>query len=323
MYPEEPLIVAQGIGKNYGAFEAIADVSFSIDTGDIVGFLGPNGAGKTTILRILTGYHLPSKGDVHINSLDVYEDLQQIKKTVGYLPENVPLYSDLSVKEYLNFIAGARGMAGKEKRINMERVVAECGLEEVFERSIDRISKGYRQRVGFAQAIIHNPPVLILDEPTNGLDPNQIIEFRELIKRLGREKTVILSTHILQEAETICNSVLILNKGTIVGQGTAESIERELRGETSIALTLKAGNDLNFNQALTRIPSLRRIKRRECLSDGNISLTIALEPDVDGGEILFDWAIAEQVKILSMQQERFNLEDIFVQLTGESDDRNA
>jgi len=205
------MIEASNLGKRYGTLEAVRGVSFSINPGEVVGLLGPNGAGKTTIMKILTCYMFPSSGSATVNGWDIFERPLEIKKLVGYLPENAPLYTDLNVLEYLSFMAESRSLKGNAKTERIEWAVEECGLKSVVYRSIDTISKGFRQRTGLAQAILHDPEILVLDEPTTGLDPNQIIEIRELIKRLGKEKTVILSTHILQEVEATCGRVLILN----------------------------------------------------------------------------------------------------------------
>ena len=218
------MIEAENLVKRYGPFEAVKGVSFRIDQGQVVGLLGPNGAGKTSIMRILTCYHFPTEGTARVDSHDVVAQPRRVRESVGYLPENAPLYEDMKVREYLGFIADARGMGGTLRRDRMEMVTATCGLSPVFGREIRRLSKGYRQRVGLAQAILHDPAVLVLDEPTSGLDPNQIVEIRSLIKSLGEKKTVILSTHILQEVEALCRRVLIMNAGRLVAQGTPDEI---------------------------------------------------------------------------------------------------
>jgi ABC-2 type transport system ATP-binding protein len=222
------MIEAENLIKRYGRFEAVKGVSFRIDQGQVVGLLGPNGAGKTSIMRILTCYHFPTEGTARVDSHDVVSQPYRVRRAVGYLPENAPLYDDMKVREYLGFVADARGLTGARRRERTEMVVATCGLSPVFGREIRRLSKGYRQRVGLAQAILHDPPVLVLDEPTSGLDPNQIVEIRTLIRNLGERKTVVLSTHILQEVEALCRSVLIMNAGKLVAQGTPDEIARRL-----------------------------------------------------------------------------------------------
>jgi ABC-2 type transport system ATP-binding protein len=222
------MIEADNLVKRYGEFEAVKGVSFRVEQGQVVGLLGPNGAGKTSIMRILTCYHFPTEGSARVDSRDVVAEPRAVRQVVGYLPENAPLYDDMKVREYLGFVADVRGLSGARRRERTEAVVSTCGLAEVFGREIRRLSKGYRQRVGLAQAILHDPSVLVLDEPTSGLDPNQIVEIRSLIRSLGEKKTVVLSTHILQEVEALCRRVLIMNAGRLVAQGTPDEIARGL-----------------------------------------------------------------------------------------------
>ena len=222
------MIEVSGFSKNYGSFEAVKDVSFSVGSAEVLGFLGPNGAGKTTVMKALAGCHYPSGGEVLIGGISVEDEPEETKKLVGYLPENNPLYGDLTPDEYLDFIASARLLSGEKKREAVNRALSLCCLEDRRKQRIGSLSKGYRQRLGLAQAIVHDPPVLILDEPTSGLDPNQIIEIRSLIRELGKSKTVILSTHILNEVEALCSKLIILNEGRIIAQGTLEEIAHNL-----------------------------------------------------------------------------------------------
>ena len=222
------MIEVRNLCKSYGGFEAVKNISFSVESAEVLGFLGPNGAGKTTIMKILAGCHYPSCGEVRINGVSVEDDPVETKKITGYLPENNPLYGDLTTEEYLDFAASARLLSGQEKKRAIDRVISLCSLGEHRNRLIESLSKGYRQRLGLAQAIIHDPPVLVLDEPASGLDPNQIIEMRLLVRELGKKKTVILSTHILSEVEAVCSRVLILDKGKIAAQGTLEEIAQTL-----------------------------------------------------------------------------------------------
>jgi len=223
------MIEVKNLSKKYGDFEAVRDVSFSVGRAEVLGFLGPNGAGKTTIVKTLTGYHYPSDGQVKIDGICVEEDPVAIKTRIGYLPESVPLYGDMTPEEYLYFAASARLLPKGERRSAVDRAIDACGLEGAAKKQrIESLSKGYKQRAGLAQAIIHDPPILILDEPTSGLDPNQIIEMRTLIRELGKRKTVILSTHILSEVEAVCSRLIILNKGRIAAQGTPEEIALSL-----------------------------------------------------------------------------------------------
>lgn len=310
------MIEVTNLGKRYGALEAVKGVTFSIHTGEVVGLLGPNGAGKTTIMKILTCFMYPSSGTAVINGHDIFGDPLAIKQSVGYLPENAPLYSDLNVMEYLEFIADSRSLAGGLKKERIEQVIGECGLESVVYRGIGAISKGFRQRTGLAQAIIHNPQILILDEPTTGLDPNQIIEIRQLIKRLGKEKTVILSTHILQEVEATCSRVLILNEGQIVAQGTTEEINREMRGEVLLNLTLTGGRP-PAAAALGALQGVREVLKEEEAAAGRFQLSLSLEPESGVEERIFDWAVAAGYRIVGMVPQRLSLEELFIKLTRE------
>ncbi len=308
------MIEASNLGKSYGTLEAVRGVNFSINPGEVVGLLGPNGAGKTTIMKILTCYMFPSFGTATVNGWDIFERPLEIKKLVGYLPENAPLYTDLNVLEYLSFMAESRSLKGNAKTERIERAIEECGLQSVVYRGIDTISKGFRQRTGLAQAIVHNPEILILDEPTTGLDPNQIIEIRELIKRLGKEKTVILSTHILQEVEATCRRVLILNEGQIVAKGSPEEINREMKGEVLLDLLLKGDRE---PAGVDRVPGVRDLLKRSSPAKGLHQLQIALLPESGAEEAVFDWAVKEGYKILSMVPKRLSLEELFIKLTRE------
>lgn len=311
---ELPVIEAQGLSKSYGPVEAVRDVSFWVGAGEIVGLLGPNGAGKTTIMKILTCYLFPSRGTARVNGHDVFEAPLAVKECVGYLPESAPLYPDLTVKEYLGFIADARRLSGPVRRERTDWVIDECGLGAVVNRGIDELSKGFRQRTGLAQALLHDPRILILDEPTSGLDPHQIVEIRELIKRLGREKTVILSTHILQEVEATCNRIFILNQGRIVAQGTREEIEGTLKGEVQLDVTFKGAAAAALS-GLDRLAGVRKVVTVRALSADTAAVRLSLAPDGGAEERVFDWAVSRGLKILAMVPQRLSLEDIFITLT--------
>jgi ABC-2 type transport system ATP-binding protein len=308
------MIEASNLGKRYGTLEAVRGVNFSINPGEVVGLLGPNGAGKTTIMKILTCYMFPSFGTATVNDWDIFERPLEIKKLVGYLPENAPLYTELNVLEYLSFMAESRALKGKAKTERIEWAVEECGLKSVVYRGIDTISKGFRQRTGLAQAILHDPEILILDEPTMGLDPNQIIEIRKLIKRLGKEKTVILSTHILQEVEATCRRVLILNEGQIVAKGSPEEINREMKGEVLLDILLKGDRTPT---GADRLSGVRDLLKSSSPAEGLHQLQLALLPDSGAEETVFDWAVKEGYKILSMVPKRLSLEELFIKLTRE------
>jgi ABC-2 type transport system ATP-binding protein len=310
------MIDVENVGKRYGPLEAVRGVSFHIDAGEVVGLLGPNGAGKTTIMRILTCYLFPTYGTARLGGFDVVTEPLAVKRTLGYLPENAPLYTDLTVLESLEFIARSHRLGTADTRLRIESVIEECGLAEVIYKGVDRLSKGYKQRTGLAQAIIHQPEILILDEPTTGLDPKQIIEIRELIKRLGEEKTVILSTHILQEVEATCRRVMILNEGRIAAQGTTEEIWREMKGETLLRLRLR-GQD-SPGAGLSRIPGVREVLSLTEEAGGVYQVHVSLVRDTEGTEErIFDWAVEQGCKILAMIPERLSLENIFLQLTRE------
>jgi len=313
------MIEVSNLGKRYGSLEAVAGISFAINPGEVVGLLGPNGAGKTTIMKILTCYMFPSFGTAVINDWDIFEKPLEIKKLVGYLPENAPLYTDLNVLEYLSFMAESRSLKGKQKNERIEWAIEECGLKAVVYRSIDTISKGFRQRTGLAQAILHDPEILIFDEPTTGLDPNQIIEIRELIKRLGREKTVILSTHILQEVEATCGRVLILNEGKIVAKGTPEEINREMKGEVLLEVLLKAAGK---PVGLKGVPGIRELLQSSSPGKDLHKLQVALLPDSGAEEAVFDWAVDRGYKILAMVPKRLSLEELFIKLTREGAEKS-
>jgi ABC-2 type transport system ATP-binding protein len=324
------MIEVHKLYKQYGSFTAVKDLSFSVGKGQVLGFLGPNGAGKTTVMKILTGYHFPTSGEALIDGISVQEGPVEVKKRIGYLPESVPLYGDLTVDEYLSFAAQARLLPRNETGSAIKRSAAACGLEPVFTQRIETLSKGFRQRVGLAQAIIHDPPILILDEPTTGLDPNQIIEIRSLIKELGKSKTVILSTHILQEVEAVCSQVLIINEGRIAAQGSPEEIAFSMKSGDTWELILKApGSETaaDIEKKLERLGGVSAVNIH-ALEEGLFRLGFivpvseetaypsGLSPDQ--GERIFDWAVGGGFKILGMSRKKISMEDIFVRLTNEA-----
>ena len=325
------MITVDNVSKKYGNFEAVKGVSFSVGgqtaEGQILGFLGPNGAGKTTIMKMLTGFHFPSSGQVIVDGISLEENPVEIKKRIGYLPESNPLYGDLSPEEYLKFTASARLIPKDERAKAINGAIAACGLEGVRTQRIDSLSKGYRQRVGLAQAIVHDPPILILDEPTSGLDPNQIIEIRSLIRELGKRKTVILSTHILQEVEAVCSQVLILNEGRIAAQGTPEKIAETIKTASmgGWELFLKGVSAGEVESRLVLPGRETREVKAESASDGLTRLGFVItkgglsdaETWFDDGEAIFDWAVSQGYKIIGMNRKRLSLEDIFVKLTAE------
>jgi len=314
-------IEVKNLSKLYGNVKAVTDVSFSVGDSEVLGFLGPNGAGKTTIMKILTGFHFPSSGTAMIDGISVEEFPLEIKEKIGYLPENVPLYADLTVDEYLDFAADARFIPKENRASVINASLDSCGLMGYRSRKIETLSKGYRQRTGLAQAILHDPPILILDEPTTGLDPNQIIEIRSLIKELGKRKTVILSTHILQEVEAICTQVLIINDGRIAAQGRPEEIAGSMKGGDTWELVLKGAGDADAVK--NKLSSLGDISNTlvETSDGGLISANFFLpaggqSSNEHAGELIFDWAVNNGLKILEMNRKKLSIEDIFVKLTS-------
>jgi len=304
------MIEVKDLSKHFGPTRAVDDISFSIGKGEIVAFLGPNGAGKTTTMRMLTGYLIPTKGKCLINGIDVTEEPIKTKELIGYLPEDNPLYPDMKVYEYLEFIGEIRKIKDLKNRV---REVAEiCGVTNVMNKEIGTLSRGYRQRVGVAQAIIHNPDILILDEPTEGLDPNQVIELRNLIKELGKEKTVMLSTHILSEAEATCERVLIINKGKLVADGSKNEIRMMAKGGETILLELIAKqNPIN---ELKQISGIKEVTEKKS-EDNHYQYELLSEKDVR--EIIFDTAVNKNWKIIELHRRATSLEDIFRELTKE------
>jgi len=309
------MISVHNLSRSYGTFKAVDDVSFEVGKGQIVGLLGPNGAGKTTLMKMLTGYHFPAAGSISIAGLDLLEHTLEAQALIGYLPESSPVYPDLTVGEYLEFMAGVRGLAADKTAAAIDAALERTDAAPFKSRVIGHLSKGQRQRVGLAQAILADPAILILDEPTSGLDPHQILEFRQLILHIGREKTVILSTHIMQEVEAICERVLIMNRGKIVAEGKAEDIAKNLQGENRFQLRLKG---LTGQEALKSLSTLEGLRGTpQLLEDGaEPLLSCAFPVDVPGAEALFDWAVARRAKLLSLIPQTIRLEDLFVQLTS-------
>ncbi len=301
-------IIVNNITKKYGDQKALDRVSFTISPGHIVGLLGPNGAGKSTMMKILTCFIPPTSGEVSINNLDLFEDSLQIRKIIGYLPEHNPLYTEMYVREYLEFVGGIYKVSGLKSRV--DEMINLTGLEEEWKKKIGHLSKGYKQRVGLAQALIHDPEILILDEPTSGLDPNQLVEIRNLIKNIGREKTVMLSTHIMQEVEAICDRAIIINKGKIVADDSTGNLQM-LRMNEEILL-------VEFNKPVKskRIHAIPGVTRVEKLSENN-TWAVYTTGNVDVREDLFKMAVAEDIAVLSLQKKEQTLEQIFRQLTLE------
>jgi ABC-2 type transport system ATP-binding protein len=310
-------IAVHNLTKLYGEQKAVDGISFDVKTGEILGFLGPNGAGKTTTMKIITCYMPATSGRVEVDGLDNVEHSLEVRRKIGYLPEMNPLYLDMNVVDYLEYSAQLHGSRGSALQHRIKEMVHTCGLEDVRHKDIGELSKGYRQRVGLAQAMIHDPEVLILDEPTSGLDPNQIVEIRNLIKQLGRAKTVVLSTHILSEVQATCDRVLIINEGRIVADGTPEQLQHEFQGAEALTLELKTNASNPMEQISPRLRTLAAVTGVELLSVKNSFSRFALhiEKGSDVREALFRLAVAEGWVILEMHRKTTSLEEVFHKLT--------
>lgn len=296
-------IIVDQLTKVYGEQTAVNQISFSVQSGEIVGFLGPNGAGKSTTMKMLTCFIPQTSGKASVCGFDTEKNSLDVRRNVGYLPEHNPLYPEMYVKEYLEFAARLNGMKNADKRI--EDMIAMTGLTLERRKKIGQLSKGYRQRVGLAQAMLHDPKVLIMDEPTSGLDPNQLAEVRSLIKNIGTEKTVILSTHIMQEVQAICSRVIIINKGKIVADDSVDGIQAQQKGTTIIQVEFKEAVN---QQLLKQIAGVRSVK-------GDTKLVIEYYGDADIREYLFRFAVENKYTLLNMHIEKQNLEDVFHDLT--------
>jgi ABC-2 type transport system ATP-binding protein len=300
-------IVIQDVTKFYGTQKALDNVSFEVKTGEIVGFLGPNGAGKSTMMKIITGFIPASSGSVTVNGINVESDNLEVKKQIGYLPENNPLYTEMYVREYLGFVASIY-RTGIPIKKQADSIIELTGLGPEQNKKIGSLSKGYRQRVGLAQALIHNPAVLILDEATTGLDPNQIVEIRNLIKEAGKEKTVMLSTHIMQEVEAICDRVIIIDKGIIVADEVKSNIYSKIkRPKQIIQVEFDKETDASLLQEILNVKSVKTVRN-------NIWL-IEAESDEDIRASIFNFAVKNNLTVLSLNKQESNLEDVFRQLT--------
>lgn len=252
-------ITVENLTKVYGVQKAVDDISFKVHTGEVLGFLGPNGAGKTTTMKAITTYLVPNEGDVKLGEYSIHKDPDQIKKFIGYLPENNPLYQEMPVIDYLRFVGKLQGISKTKLKGRIAEMVTLCGLEGEKHKNIGELSKGYKQRVGLAQALIHDPEVLILDEPTSGLDPNQIVEIRELIRKIGKEKTVILSSHILAEVEATCDRILIISKGRIVADGTSEELRKRAQGKEMIKVCIEDGDPDDIFRQLSALETVEMV----------------------------------------------------------------
>lgn len=305
-------IIVDNITKLYGTQKAVDGVSFKVKTGEILGFLGPNGAGKSTTMKAITCYLTPNQGDITVGGNSIHENPEAIKKSIGYLPESNPLYREMPVIDYLRFVAELHNIPKAKIPEQILEMVRVCGLEGEKHKNIGELSKGYRQRVGLAQALIHNPDVLILDEPTTGLDPNQIIEIRELIREIGREKTVILSSHILAEVEATCDRILIINKGKIVADGTANDLRKAARGREILAVTIEDGN---VNDIFKALQSLDTVEMVDFISKSENKLEVQSKPDMSSRRGVFELCVKNKWFLTQLTPTETKLEDIFRELT--------
>ena len=308
------MIRVEGIWKTFGSVQAAKDVSFEVSKSEIVGLLGPNGAGKTTTMRIITGFLYADRGKVFVKDINIEERPEIVKREIGYLPEDNPLYEDITPYELLLISGKIYGMDGRRFKERLKTVVDQTGIKEVLTRPIGDLSKGFRQRVGLARALLHDPSILILDEPTSGLDPHQILEIRNLIKELAREKTVLLSTHIMQEVQAVCSSVIIINKGEIVARGTPDELSIIAKGGNLLHVTFK-GDEKEIRQKLQSLTFLEDIKFVG--KEDEASTFVLRGPENrDIREEIFNFAKDYNFPILEMRREKATLEEVFLRLTG-------
>jgi ABC-2 type transport system ATP-binding protein len=313
------MIDVQGLTKDYGSRRAISDITFKVERGEVLGFLGPNGAGKTTTMRIITGFMPPTSGTVSVAGFDIFRQSIDARRRIGYLPESVPLYTEMSVHGYLDFMAKIKGIARSKRREQIDRVMESTHIEDRAGQQIGKLSKGYRQRVGLAQALLGEPDVLILDEPTVGLDPRQITEVRDLIKGFGRDHAVILSTHILPEVSMVCSRVLIVDDGREVAEDTPENLMRQLRGSEAIQVAVR-GPRASVMTSLRGVPKVLSVQvAGEGPGEGVASYTIATDADADVREDLARAVVNGGFGLIELRMAGVSLEDVFLRLTTEED----
>jgi ABC-2 type transport system ATP-binding protein len=314
------MISVEHLTKRYGPAVAVSEISFEVREGEILGFLGPNGAGKTTTMRVITGYLPPTQGNVKVAGFDVTEAPLEVKRRTGYLPELPPVYPDMTVSEYLAFVARIKGVPRREVRKRIDEVSQKCAVGDVQRKEIGKLSKGYRQRVGLAQALIHNPDVLILDEPTAGLDPKQIIETRELIKALAGQHTIVLSTHILPEVSRTCERVVVINAGRVVAEGTPDELTRRLQGYETVLITAEGPED-EMKGRLEKVAGVNLVEHRgsQLPSDGEGCVTFEIHAE-KGHDVRAELArvvVESSWKLYELKTSGLSLEDIFLKLTHE------
>jgi ABC-2 type transport system ATP-binding protein len=316
MLKEREMIQVEHLTKYYDDICAVDGIGFTIRSGEIIGLLGPNGAGKTTTMRMLTGFLTPSNGTIRVKDFDIAENPLEIKKLLGYLPESAPLYHDMIVYDYLDYVADIRGLKGQVKMNRIRTLADLCGLDPVMHKTIGVLSKGFRQRVGLAHAMMSDPEILILDEPTSGLDPNQIVEIREIIKKIGKEKTVILSTHILSEAEATCDRVLIINKGKIAADGNLNDLKRSAGGKRVIHLTVLGAGSAALKERLAGIPGIEDSAVVEQTTE-SVRMRLTADTDTDPRSDIYRTIRETEWILVELHQEVESLESVFRELTKE------
>ncbi|MDX1671267.1 MAG: ATP-binding cassette domain-containing protein [Balneolaceae bacterium] len=306
-------ITVEDLTKTYGPQRAVDDISFEVKTGEILGFLGPNGAGKSTTMKIITCFISPDHGSVSLNGFNIHEHSLEVRRRIGYLPENTPLYTDMSIADYLEFTARLQSVPEDQISARIRKMIDLCGLGPEQHKYIGELSKGFRQRVGLAQALLHDPEVLILDEPTTGLDPNQIVEIRNLIREIGSEKTVMLSSHILKEVEATCDRILIINEGRLVADGTTGELRRRAKGAGQLLIEVQTGDpDTDVAGELSALPSVAKVERAD---RGSAAWKIHTEPEQDAREQIFRRCVERDWVLTQMTPLESSLEDIFRELT--------
>ena len=307
------MIEVKNITKKYGSFTAVDNISFKIEEGEIIGLLGPNGAGKSTTMNMITGYIEPTEGEIVINGYDISKKPRKAKSQIGYMPEGVPLYSDLTVKEFVTYMAELKKVDRKTRKEKVEKIIEQTGLKDVEKKLTRNLSRGYKQRVSMAGALVGEPKILILDEPTVGLDPKQITEIRALIKELGKTHTVILSSHILSEVSQICNKVIIINKGKIVAIDTPENLEKKVESNNTTYVTVE-DTENKMETIKEKIPEIKEIKLIKENEDGTKQYVLESEKDVDLRKIVFNEFAKENITIFEMKKADTTLEDAFMKL---------
>ena len=316
------MIEVKNVTKKYGSTVAVDNISFDVKDGEVVGFLGPNGAGKSTTMNMITGFIEPTSGQIIVNGNDISKKPKKAKKDIGYMPENVPLYYELTAKEFITYMAELKMVKRNVRKQEVQEVIKEVGLEEVQNKLIRNLSRGYKQRVSMAGALIGNPDVIILDEPTVGLDPKQITEIRSLIKKLGQKHTVILSTHILSEVSQICERVIIINKGKIIAIDTPENLEKATKEKNSISITVEDPKD-NMQNLKEKIKEIETIEFKRDNNDGTKQYTVTSSSDVDLRKKLFEVLPKEEIVIFELKKTETTLEDAFIKLIDKAKENDG